>query len=137
MSDMVTLDTNILARYLLNDIPEHSERARNLLRSAARGEASLFLPTSVFVEIAHLMTRRRSVPRERAASTLMSVLRLEGIHVQDRETIANALAFWQSTGGLSFVDCYHLALTKALGMSRIYTFDRKMDRFPGVERIEP
>lgn len=137
MSDMVTLDTNILARYLLNDIPDHSERARNLLLSAARGEASLFLPASVFVEITHLLTRRRAVPRQRAATVLMGVLLLEGIHIQERDTIADALAFWQSTGGLSFVDCYHLALTRSHGMSRIYTFDRKMDRFPGVDRVEP
>jgi predicted nucleic acid-binding protein len=137
MSDMVTLDTNILARFLLNDIPDHSERARNLLRSAARSEASLFIPASVFVEIAHLMTRRRSVPRPRAATVLMGVLRLEGIHIQERDAIADALDFWKSTGGLSSVDCYHLALTKDLGMTELYTFDRKMDRFPGVERVEP
>lgn len=137
MSDMVALDTNILARYLLNDIPDHSERARNLLRSAARGEASLYLPASVFVELSHLMTRRRSIPRQRVATILMEVLRLEGIDVQERNAIADALAFWKSTGGLSFVDCYHLALTRHLGMTQIYTFDRKMDRFPGVERVEP
>lgn len=134
---MVTLDTNILARYLLNDIPDHTERARSLLKSAARGEASLFLPASVFVELSHLMTRRRSIPRPRVATALMQLLRLEGIHIQERDAIADALEFWKSTGGLSFVDCYHLALTRSLGMSRIYTFDKKMNRFPGVERVEP
>ncbi|HYI24747.1 MAG TPA: hypothetical protein VD767_04985 [Thermomicrobiales bacterium] len=30
-----------------------------------------------------------------------------------------------------------LALTEALGMTGIYTFDRKMNRYPGVARIEP
>lgn len=137
MSDMAALDTNIIARYLLNDIPDHSERARNLLKSAARGDASLFLPASVFVEIAHLMTRRRSIPRQRVATALMQLLRLEGIHIQERNAVADALTFWETTGGVSFVDCYHLALTRSLGMSRIYTFDRKMNRFPRVERIEP
>ncbi len=41
------------------------------------------------------------------------------------------------TGPLSFADCFHLTLTKELGMTQIYTFDRKMNRFPGVERLEP
>jgi predicted nucleic acid-binding protein len=134
---MVTLDTNILARYLLNDIPDHSERARNLLRSAARGDEALFLPASVFVEISHLMTRRRSIPRQRVATALMQLLRFEVIHIQERNAVADALTFWEATGGLSFVDCYHLALTRHLGMTQIYTFDRKMNRFPGVARIEP
>ena len=137
MSDMVALDTNIVARYLLNDIPDHAERARNLLKSAARGEASLFLPASVFVELSHLLTRRRSIPRQRAATVLRELLRLEGIHIQERDAVEDALAFWNTTGGLSFVDCYHLALTRSLGMSRIYTFDKQMNRFPGVARIEP
>jgi predicted nucleic acid-binding protein len=134
---MVTLDTNILARYLLNDIPDHSERARNLLRSAAHGDEALFLPASVFVEISHLMTRRRSIPRQRVATALMQLLRFEGIHIQERDAVADALTFWEATGGLSFVDCYHIALTRHLGMTQIYTFDRKMNRFPGVARIEP
>lgn len=47
------------------------------------------------------------------------------------------LDVWYSRGRLSFVDCYHLALTKEFGMTQIYTFDKKMDRYPGVARIEP
>jgi predicted nucleic acid-binding protein len=137
MSDIVALDTNILARYLLDDIPEHTTRAKQLLRSASIGEVELFIPASVFIELSHLMIRGRSIPRPRVAQALYGLLRLQGLHIQERDSIADALEFWRSTGGLSFVDCYHLALTKELGMTQIYTFDKKMDRYPGVERIEP
>jgi predicted nucleic acid-binding protein len=137
MSDIVALDTNVLARYLLDDIPEHTTRVKQLLRSASIGEVELFVPTSVFIELSHLMIRRRSVPRPRVAQSLQGLLRLQGLHIQERDAIAAALEFWRSRGGLSFVDCYHLALTKELGMTQIYTFDKKMDRYPGVERIEP
>jgi hypothetical protein len=44
---------------------------------------------------------------------------------------------WSTQGPLSFADCFHLALTRQLGMTRIVTFDQKMDRYPGVERVEP
>lgn len=137
MSDRAAIDTNILARYLLDDIPDHTIRVKSLLHSAAQGDIRLFVPTSVFVELAHLLHRRRSIPRPRVAAALCGVLRLQGLEIPGRDPIAEALEFWQSTGGLSFVDCYHLALTKELGMTEIYTFDRKMDRYPGVERIEP
>lgn len=30
-----------------------------------------------------------------------------------------------------------MALSRSHGITRIYTFDRKMNRDPGVERIEP
>ena len=137
MDNVICLDTNILARFLLNDLPEHASRARQLLWSASLGEIELFVPASVFIELAHLMTRRRSIPRQNVAVSLSGILRLQGLRIQDRIVIATALDFWRSTGGLSFVDCYHLVLTRELGMTRIYTFDKKMDRYPGVERIEP
>lgn len=137
MSDRVALDTNILARYLLDDIPDHTVRVKRLLHSAAQGDVQLFVPTTVLVELAHLLHRRRSIPRPRVAAALSGILRLQGLEISDRNAIADALEFWQSTGGLSFVDCYHLALTRHLGMTGIYTFDKKMGRYPGVERIEP
>lgn len=137
MSEPVALDTNILARYLLDDIPDHTLRVKRLLHSAAQGDVQLFVPASVFVELAHLLHRRRSVPRPRVAAALSGITRLQGLNIPERNAITAALDFWQSTGGLAFVDCYHLALTKELGMTQIYTFDRKMDRYPGVERIEP
>lgn len=134
---MIALDTNILARYLLNDIPDHSERAARLIRAAPRGEVELFVAATVFTELSYLLHRRLSIPRSRVASTLLDVLRIRGIHVENENAVSEALNFWRSTGGLSFPDCYHLALTKELGMAQIYTFDKKMDRYPGVERIEP
>lgn len=134
---MIALDTNIVARYVLGDIPDHSARASELFRSASRGAVDLFIPATVFVELAHLLHRRLSIPRRRVADTLLDVLRIRGIHAENTEAVASALDFWRSTGGVSFADCYHLALTRELGMTEIYTFDRKMDRYPGVTRIEP
>lgn len=134
---MIALDTNIVARYVLGDIPDHSARASELFRSASSGAVDLFIPATVFVELAHLLHRRLSIPRDRVADTLLDVLRIRGINGENTAAVASALDFWRSTGGLSFPDCYHLALTKELGMTEIYTFDRKMDRYPGVTCITP
>lgn len=134
---MIAVDTNIVARYVLGDIPDHSARASELFRLASGGSVDLFIPASVFVELAHLLHRRLSIPRSRVADTLQDVMRIRGIHVENKEAVSSALDFWRSTGGLSFPDCYHLALTRELGMTEIYTFDRKMDRFPCVTRVEP
>jgi predicted nucleic acid-binding protein len=60
-----------------------------------------------------------------------------GISTDHPEAIQQALRLWAREGPLSFPDCFHLALTRQLGMTRIVTFDQKMDRYPGVERIEP
>ena len=68
---------------------------------------------------------------------MLELITLPGLVVEQANAVESALRFWSHQGPLSFVDCFHLALTRALGMTQIYTFDRKMDRFPGVERVEP
>ncbi|MBI3965357.1 MAG: PIN domain-containing protein [Chloroflexi bacterium] len=39
--------------------------------------------------------------------------------------------------GLSFVDAYHLVLMKQLKLTEIVTFDKRIERMPGIKRIEP
>ena len=38
---------------------------------------------------------------------------------------------------LSFADAYHLVLMKRLGLTEIVTFDKRIERTPGIKRIEP
>ena len=38
---------------------------------------------------------------------------------------------------LSVADCYHLVRTNSLGLTEIHSFDKNVDRHPGVIRSEP
>jgi predicted nucleic acid-binding protein len=38
---------------------------------------------------------------------------------------------------VSFADCYHIALAADLEFTEIYSFDKWMDRYPSISRIEP
>lgn len=134
---MILIDTNILARLLLNDIPDHYARAVALFESAMHNGMELFAPSSVFAELAYLLSNTKGVPKAEAASMMLEIITLPGLVVEHDGAVESALKFWSHQGPLSFVDCYHLALTRHLGMTKICTFDRKMDRYPGVERIEP
>lgn len=134
---MILIDTNILARLLLNDFPDHYARVVALFEHALHGELELFAPSSAFIELAYLLTKTKGVPTSQAATMMLEVITLPGLVVEHADAVESALRFWSHQGPLSFADCYHLALTRALGMTQIYTFDRKMDRFPGVERVAP
>lgn len=134
---MITIDTNVAARYLLADIPDHHQRAVKLLTSAASGHVEIFVPAAVFTELSYVLTRLAGFPRQRAAEGLLQFASFPGLHLEHEAVIIDALSFWRDHGGVSFVDCFLMALSSANGISRIYTFDRKMDRYPGVERIEP
>jgi predicted nucleic acid-binding protein len=134
---MILIDTNILARLLLKDIPDHYMRAMSLFETVQQTDLRLFAPSSVFVELAYLLTSTKGVPRVEAAAMMLEIVKLPGLEVEHSDAVESGIRFWRNQGPLSFVDCYHLALARHLGVTQIYTFDNKMDRYPGVERIEP
>jgi predicted nucleic acid-binding protein len=134
---MIAIDTNVAARYVLADIPDHHQRPVDLFRAAASGRVELCVPTAVFIELSYILTRLAKFPRQRAADGLLQFARFPGLRLEHKDVIINALALWRDTGGVSFVDSYLMALSRSQGITHIYTFDRKMNRYPGIERIEP
>ncbi len=72
------------------------------------------------------------------APLLAEIVGFPGIVIEHGVALTSALKLWQTQGPLSFADCFHLTLNRELGMTEIYTFDRKMDRFPSVDQaLEP
>ncbi len=134
---MAVIDTNVILRHLLNDHAEHSPRAAALFLDVRRGEQSVYCPDTAIFEAIHILHGRAGAPRDRTAASLNGLIALPSFRMDHKDAIKDALAFWQDHPALDYADCYHLALTRALGMTEIYTFDRKMDRFPGVARVEP
>lgn len=132
-----TIDTNILLRHLLQDHTDQSPRASALFLAVRRGEEHIFCPATVIFEAIHILHGRARIPRPDIAWALKNLIGLPNFVMHDEEVIMSTLDFWAKQSPLDFADCYHLALTKALGMTEIYTFDKKMDRYPGVERVEP
>lgn len=132
-----SIDTNILLRHLLQDHADHSPRASALFLAVRRGEEHIYCPATVIFEAIHILHGRAGIPRSDVAWALKNLIELPTFQMPDERAVRLALDFWTRHAPLDFADCYHLALTKELGMSQIYTFDKKMDRFPGVERIEP
>lgn len=137
MVDTILVDTNVFLRHLLGDIPDHAARSSALFQRAQAGEVILFAPTTVFVELTFVLHRDLKRPRKEIVAALLDLMSMEDLRTDHPGALIAALEFWQRQSPLSFPDCFHLALAKAMGLSEVYTFDKKMDRYPGVARIEP
>ena len=137
MNSAVLVDTNVFPRHLLGDIPDHSRRANKLFAGVMKGDIRVNAPSTVFFEAAYVLTRHKGVPVADVSAALLTLLEYPGFETDHREALGDAFSLWNTQGPLSLADCFHLALAKRLGMDRIYTFDRNMDPFPGVERVEP
>ena len=135
--DILSIDTNILLRHLLQDHDDHSPRASALLRAVRAGDVRIFCPATVIFETIHVLHGRVKIPRADVSRALANLIALPNFIMEQEAIVTAALEFWVAQSPLAYADCYHLALTKALGMSGIYTFDQKMDRYPGIARVEP
>ncbi len=131
------IDTNVLIYHLGQPDHEHGPRSSELFARLWAGTEVGFIGSSVIIECIHAFRTRFDIPVAVLADNLIKVLAFPGVRTDQHEALVSALQFWREEGPLSFVDCYHLALTKSLGMDAIYTFDRKMDRYPGVAQVEP
>jgi predicted nucleic acid-binding protein len=137
MTSPAFLDTNVLLRHILQDEPDYSARASHLLRSIRAGEVRVHTSQTVIFEAVYVLGKQFRAPKDRIAAILLEIVSYPSLVIPNRASVLAALAFWTQHGGLSFADCFHLALANHWGLERIYTFDQKMDRYTGVERIEP
>ena len=131
------VDTNVVIYHLAKNHPEYSPRCSAFLEQLSLGNSRAISSITVVFEAIYVLGTTFRLPSVDIAPGLAAIVKIEAIHFDHRQSILDALDFWAVQGPLSFADCYHLALTKNLGLDVIYTFDTKMNRYPGVERVEP
>ncbi|APQ14685.1 hypothetical protein BJP27_24230 (plasmid) [Pseudomonas oryzihabitans] len=119
---MIGLDTNVLVRYLMQDEPEQSERATQLIDNLTE-ESQGFISTTVLVELCWVLERAYKVSRESLIATLDLLLRARELLVQDSAVAHRALRRFQaSTCGFS--DCLIVEQAREYGCGSIMTFDK-------------
>lgn len=134
---MAVIDTNVICRHALQDHDDHSPRANRLFDMIANGKEEVFCPDTAIFEVIHILHKLNGAPRANVSHHLNMIMNYVGFQVEHFEAMTRALDFWVSQPRLDFADCYHLALAQELGMTQVYSFDKKMDRYPGVERVQP
>ncbi len=130
------LDANILLRYLLDDVPELTDRCEALLLRVQRGEETVWLPDIALADV--IWTLRSFYKRSKAEirDILLPILSLRGIHLRDRAVIFHALILFAEEN-IDFSDALIAAEMLARGYTEIYSYDRHFDRVSGVKRAEP
>jgi predicted nucleic-acid-binding protein len=117
---LIALDTNVLARYLLDDEPAQARAARRLL-SDARSE--YWVPISVVLELAWVL-RKSAAPRVVVMDRLRELLSLRNVRPQNADLVFQALR-WAGEG-MDLADALHLVLSGKA--ERFVTFDQALVR---------
>lgn len=126
---MIALDTNILARYLLDDEPAQARAARRLL---ADSKAEYWVPVTVVLELAWVL-RKSDAPRAVVMDRLHDLLSLRNVRAQNADLVFQALRW--SVEGMDLADALHIVLSGKA--ERFATFDEALVRQARKLGVQP
>lgn len=125
-------DTNTIVRYLVADDPTLHEKAKEFFDKVKHGSVKAVILESVIAECIYVLTKIYKVPRDRAAESLIDVLRYKGIANNDQQELIRALLLF-SERGIDIVDCILCARAVA-GGDHLFTFDADLNKL--VRRVD-
>ena len=130
---MILIDSNV-PMYLVGSPHPHKIDAQRLLEERVSDGERLVTDAEVLQEILHryvAIDRRDAI--QAAFDALLGVV--DEVFPVDVEAVQEAKAIVYGHPDLSARDAVHLAAMRRHGVTRILSFDRGFDEYPGVVRI--
>ena len=130
---MIALDTNVLVRYLVRDIPDQAEAAQGLLEGLTSEDPG-FIGREVTIETVWVLERSYRFSREEIADILEELTAVHSLIFEARDEVAQAASGFRR-GGPDFADLMILAAAGRVGALPLYTFDQALARVDGTVLI--
>lgn len=111
---MIAFDTNVLVRFMTDDVPAQADIAEALMR-----QHTVFLSRTVLLESEWVLRSRYGQQPTALATFFQALIEAENVVLEAPEQVAQALAWYRL--GADFADALHLA---ACGEALMHTFDR-------------
>lgn len=128
-SRCASVDTCILLRIIVNDIPEQHKKAVDLLLSGQ----SFYVDQAVISEAVYVQ-QKLDYSREEITEGLQTLLHND-VFVYDREFYDSIFEEYLSHPSLSFEDCIIAARANIHGHTPLWTFDRKLAGQSPIARL--
>ncbi|CAN7650766.1 type II toxin-antitoxin system VapC family toxin [Mesorhizobium sp. LjRoot246] len=113
---MLAIDTNVVVRYLTNDDPEQSPRARRLIDAEP-----VFVTVTVILEAEWVLRSAHGYDQASIVNALRVFGGLPAVEIEDAAIVSSALDLAET--GMDFADALHLG--RSSHCSAFVTFDRK------------
>lgn len=130
---MQAFDTNIVVRLVLGDDRQQAALAAEAWRTAlAQGE--IFLSQIVIVELVWVLSASAKLDRNRIANELQRLISVNGIVIENRSLLLEALACYQNSPA-DFSDCLILAAARDINALPVHTFDKRFSQQANVQLV--
>ena len=134
---MRALDTNVLARFFIDDADDAHAARQRPAAVAALSERS-FVSVTVLLELEWVMRGFYALPPRDISRVVRALAGIEHVTLEDRDAVLAALAAFDK--GLDFADALHIA--RSSRASGFATFDQRLAKrakalalAPGVELL--
>jgi predicted nucleic-acid-binding protein len=128
------VDANVLLRFLTREPKDLADKAARLMARAERGEVVLVLSSLVVAEVFWVLRSFYRHSLEDIASVLVPLMSADGVELDDRETLIQAVELAKDKK-VDFVDAV-LALQAARSGEPVCSFDGDFKRLP-VQSMAP
>jgi predicted nucleic acid-binding protein len=135
MKPVYLVDTNVLLRFLMNDHPGHAAAAKKLFKDAGAGEIAIRISLIAITESIYTLQSYYEIDRADIGRELMKLLTAPGVALTCPDWVLEAVGDYQ-TRNVAFGDACLAAEAKSMGVE-VASFDRGMDKIPGLKRYEP
>ena len=120
---MKALDTNVLARFFVDDSDDPQAAAQRPAAIAALSQRA-FVPVTVLLEFEWVLRGFYDLPSHAVAKVLRALASIPHVSLEDRAAVLMAIEGFEQ--GLDFADALHVARSaRADGLA---TFDRRLAR---------
>ena len=131
---MISIDTNVIARFLTRDDEQQYQKAYRIFKDAEE----IFITTTVILETEWVLRFSYRFSAEQINQALLGIVNLKNVRVDNKTQIISALQWHQQ--GMDFADALHLAGSSHA--DKFASFDKKFRNKAnalktGVILIEP
>ena len=117
-----SLDTNVLLRLTLKDIPSQFEQAKALIM---RDGYRYLVADTAIIEYVFVLERHYRLTRPQIAEMVFGLMTIDKL-ILNRPLIETALIGYQKYTALSFEDCYLAAVAQSQAALPLWTFDKAL-----------
>lgn len=116
--NMQLIDANVIIRCILNDCPEMTKKAVEIIDSGA------YTKPEILAEVVYVLQKVYSIQRSQIKDMLIDILKV--VHCLEESCVITAINLYASIS-LDFVDCLLIAYHK-INHESIFTFDKKLNK---------
>lgn len=128
--DSKFVDTNIFIE-VFTRLGKKSDDSKKVIQS----EPNLCTNLLVVSEVVWVLDSIYEMKRNLVVSCLKKLLSSD-IEIEKKKTLINAVSFYENNN-VDWTDCLNMFLLKSEDISTVYSYDKGLNRFNWIKRLEP